>query len=186
VATDPTREVESRLSEILDRVIAWLQFAETKNTGAVGLASTALGVIISFALFGPALPPLAGWGLAIGAVAFMLSLLLSVASFLPAINLGKHLVGRRDLPTPGHNLLFYGHLARFEPRALVAAVATHYFAIEAEAVVLSGFALDLAEQIVTNARITVRKLLLYRAAVLLFGGGVLVTAATVVLAAVLD
>ena len=48
---------------------------------------------------------------------------------------------------------------------------------------LGKYALDLAGQIVTNARITVRKLRLYRYTVLLFGGGVLITAAALVLAA---
>jgi hypothetical protein len=74
-ATDRTRDVEAQLSEhaagrrhhdmndrvlhssaLLNRVIAWLQFAESKHTGGVGLTSTALGVIVSFSLFGPPLP----------------------------------------------------------------------------------------------------------------------------------
>jgi hypothetical protein len=181
---ETTREIETRLSDLLDQVIAWLQFAETKNTGVVGLASTGLGVIVSLALFGPALAPLAGAGLAVGAVVLMLSLLLAGVSFLPATNLGQHLGGRRAVPTPEDNLLFYGHLARFAPRALVAAMATHCFAVAPEAVVCSPFAVDLAEQIVTNARITVHKLRLYRASVLLFGAGVLLTAATMALAAI--
>ena len=41
----------------------------------------------------------------------MLSLLLTVASFLPSTNLEKHLVGERERPTPRDNLLYYGHLA---------------------------------------------------------------------------
>ena len=48
---------------------------------------------------------------------------------------------------------------------------------------VSKLARDLAEQIVTNARITVRKLRLYRAALLLFGSGVLIAAAAMALAA---
>ena len=35
--TDPKRDVERQLSELLTRVIDWLKFAEAKNTGAVGL-----------------------------------------------------------------------------------------------------------------------------------------------------
>ena len=84
MATDGTRDVEDRLADLLDGVIGWLQFAESKNTGIVGLISTALGVIVTFLLAGPSIPTLAGAGLAAGAVMLMISLLLSVASFLPA------------------------------------------------------------------------------------------------------
>ena len=49
---------------------------------------------------------------------------------------------------------------------------------------MSKFALDLTEQIVTNARITVRKLRLYRAAMLLFASGILLAAAAMALAAI--
>ena len=48
---------------------------------------------------------------------------------------------------------------------------------------VSKLARDLAEQIVTNDLITVRKLRLYRAALLLFGSGVLIAAAAMALAA---
>src|SRR5215213_8006646 len=116
--TDPKRQVEQQLSELLNRVIDWLKFAEAKNTGAVGLSSTGLGVIVTFLVAGPDIAPVAGVGLGIGALALMLSLLLTVASFLPSTDLEKHLVGDRERPTTRDNLLYYGHLARYEPRAL--------------------------------------------------------------------
>jgi len=49
--------------------------------------------------------------------------------------------------------------------------------------VVSKPALDLAEQIVTNARITERKLRFYRSAMLLFAAGVLIAAVVMALAA---
>jgi len=113
-------------SALLNRVIGWLQFAESKHTGGVGLTSTALGVIVSFSLFGPPLPSLARVGIALGAVMLMLSLLLAVASFLPATDQERQLVGAGEPPKPDDNLISYGHLARYEPRALVRAVAIHY------------------------------------------------------------
>jgi hypothetical protein len=180
-----TRDVEERLGDLLTRVIDWLKFAEAKNTAAVGLASTALGVIVTFLIAGPPVPDLAGAGLAAGAVALMLSLMLSVASFLPSTNLEKHLLGEREKPTPRDNLLFYGHLARYEPRALVTAIGEMYFDQPEEAPPPSKFAIDLAGQIVTNARITVRKLDLFRYSLLLFGFGVLIAAAAMALAAFL-
>lgn len=177
------RDVETRLSELLNRVIDWLKFAEAKNTGAVGLSSTGLGVIVTFLVAGPPIPTLAGVGLAIGAVALMVSLMLAVASFLPSTNLEKHLLGERERPGAGDNLLFYGHLARYQPRALVNAIAEHYFGHTGDDVATSKLAIDLAGQIVTNSRITVRKLALFRYSLLLFGFGVLVAAAAMGLAA---
>jgi len=185
MTTDAQREVERHLSELLGRVIDWLKFAEAKNTGSVGLSSTRLGVIVTFLVAGPPIPTLGGVGLGLGALSLMLSLLLTVASFLPSTNLEKHLVGERERPTPRDNLLYYGHLARYEPRALAEAVAEMYFEQEHEAYVPSKLAVDLAAQIVTNARITVRKLALFRYSLLLFGFGVLVASAAMALAAFL-
>jgi hypothetical protein len=177
MSTDAQRDIERQLSELLSRVIDWLKFAEAKNTGSVGLSSTGLGVIVTFLVAGPPIPTLAGVGLGVGAVALMLSLLLTVASFLPSTDLEKHLVGDRERPTPRDNLLYYGHLARYEPRALVEAIAEMYFEQGSEAYTPSKLAVDLAAQIVTNARITMRKLALYRYSLLLFGFGVLVASA---------
>jgi hypothetical protein len=185
MSTDPRRDVERQLSEQLTRVIDWLKFAEAKNTGAVGLSSTGLGVIVTFLVAGPSITTLAGVGLGVGALAMMFSLLLTVASFLPSTDLEKHLVGDRERPTTRDNLLYYGHLARYEPRALVEAIAEMYFEQEGEAYTPSKLALDLAAQIVTNARITVRKLTLYKYSLLLFGFGVLVASAAMALASFL-
>ena len=83
MASDRTRELEDRLVELLDRVIDWLQFAESKNTGVVGLIATALGLLVTFFVTSPSLPTLAALGLGLGAVLLMIGLLLVVASFLP-------------------------------------------------------------------------------------------------------
>jgi hypothetical protein len=184
-ATELKRDVEDRLFDLLDRVVDWLKFAEAKNTGAVGLSSTALGVIVTFLVAGPAIPTLAGVGLGVGAVVLMVSLMLAVASFLPSTDLERHLLGERHQPGPSDNLLFYGHLARYDPQALAGAVARLYFEDAADDIVLSKLAVDLAAQIVTNSSITVRKLTLFRYSLLLFGFGVLVAAAAMALAAFL-
>lgn len=183
MSADLKRDVERQLSDLLNRVIDWLKFAEAKNTGAVGLSSTGLGVIVTFLVAGPPIPELAGVGLGIGVVALMLSLLLAVASFLPSTNLEKHLVAAREKPSPGDNLLFYGRLARYEPRGLTKAIAELYFDHEGEEFAPSKLAIDLAGQVVTNSRITVRKLAFFKYSLLLFGFGVLVASAAMALAA---
>jgi Family of unknown function (DUF5706) len=178
--------MEARLADLLNRVIDWLKFAETKNTGAVGLSSAAVGVVISFALFGPSVYLPVGIGLGIGAVCMGLSLLLSVASFLPSTNLERHLTGPRERPKPGDNLLYYGHLARYEPRALAIAVAEHYFDQEMDQMAPSKLAVDFAAQIITNSRITVRKLKFFQYSIILFGLGVLVSALAMAVGAILS
>ena len=183
--SDRTRDLEALLADLLDRVIDWLQFAESKNTGIVGLIATALGLIVTFLEAGPSVPALAGAGLAIGAGALMLSLLIVIASFLPVTDLERALIGDREPPGHEDNLTFYGHLARYEPQALIHEVARNYGEVSPDAVPVSKFASDLAVQIVTNARITLRKLRLFRAAVLLFGGGVLIAAGAMAFAAVM-
>jgi len=182
-ATDPTSDVEDWLVDVLDRVIGWLQFAESKNIGIVGLNSTFLGLLVVILATGPSVPTLARVGLAVCVLMLMISLPLAIASLLPATNLGTYAVGKHEPPRQEDNLLFYGHLARYEPRALVRAVASHYAEVTSDEIAVSKLALDLAEQIVTNARITVRKLRLYRSAVLLFAAGVLIAAAAMALAA---
>jgi hypothetical protein len=115
----------------------------------------------------------------------MVSLMLAVASFLPSTDLEKHLMGEHVEPGAGDNLLYYGHLARYEPRGLARAIAVHYFEPESDDIVLSKFAVDLAGQIVTNSRITVRKLSLFRYSLMLFAIGVLIAAAAMAAAAFL-
>ncbi len=142
MAIEVKRDVETRLADLLNRVIDWLKFAEAKNTGAVGLASTGLGVIVTFLVAGPPIPTLAGVGMAIGAVALMISLMLAVASFLPSTNLEKFLLDEREKPSAADNLLFYGHLARYEPRALAIALAEHYSDESGDAFTPSKLAID--------------------------------------------
>lgn len=183
--SDRTRDVEEQLTDLLDRVIDWLQFAESKNTGIVGLIATALGLIVAFLEVGPSVPTLAGAGLVIGGGVLMISLLVIIASFLPVTDLERALVGDRKPPGPRDNLIYYGHLARYEPQALIHAVARTYVEVPPDEVPLSKFSIDLAEQIVMNARITMRKLRLFRAAVLLFGVGILIAAGAMALAVVM-
>jgi hypothetical protein len=184
VAEDVARGVEVRLADLLARVIDWLKFAEAKNTGAVGLASTGLGVIVTFLVAGPPIPDIAGAGMAIGAVMLMVSLMLAVASFLPTTNLEKFLLDEREQPGLSDNLLFYGHLARYEPRALTRAIAQHYFDTPGSQYTPSKLAVDYAGQVVTNARITVRKLALFKYSLLLFGFGVLIASSAMAFSAV--
>ena len=76
-----------------------------------------------------------------------------------------------------------GHRNRH--RALARAIAVHYYGLEGEDAEPSRYAVDLAGQIVTNARITVRKLDFFKYSLQLFAGGVLIASAAMAVAAVL-
>ena len=63
------------------------------------------------------------------------------------------------------------------------AIAEHYFERSGDDATPSKFAVDIAGQVVINARITIRKLALFKYSLLLFGVGVLVAAAAMAFAA---
>src|SRR5215208_5119588 len=142
MASDLRRDVEAWLADLLDRVIDWLQLAERKNVGLVGLISTFLVLIVTFLVAGPSVPPLAGVGLALCALVFMIGLLLAMASLLPATDLERDLIEERALPGVEDNLIYFGHLARYEPRTLVRAVASRYVEMTPDEVGVSKLALD--------------------------------------------
>ena len=161
MTADPKRDVERRLSELLARVIDWLKFAEAKNTGAVGLSSTGLGVIVTFLVAGPPIPD-PGGGRSRDRRRHPDGQSHAGRRLVPALDQPGETPDRRARKTTTRdNLLFYGHLARYEPSALTRAIAENYFDHDGETYVPSKLAIDSPAQIVTNARITVRKLALF-------------------------
>jgi hypothetical protein len=166
----------------LTQVNDWLKFAEAKNVGIVGLDSGAIAVLMTYITGEHQYPVLAGILVIVGGVALIGSLLIGLSSFFPQTNLEDLLGGRLAKPSGADNLHFYGHLAKYMPNDLAAAVARRYAG--AEPVGFSELQVDLAEQVVTNARITLHKLRLFAVAVALFGLGVLASAAGVLITSV--
>ena len=76
----------------------------------------------------------------------------------------------------------WGH-RHVTPGVLTRAIAQHYFDTPGSQYTPSKLAVDFAGQVVTNARITVRKLALFKYSLLLFGFGVLIASAAMAFSA---
>jgi hypothetical protein len=171
------RSLALRLLELLRLCNDWLKFAETKNVGIVGLAGSALAIVVAAVSFlrAEGIPPPAGVGLVVASLLMALSLLAGVWSFMPATSTPRWMRLNVGDPHPDDNLFYFGHAAKYAPRPLAEAVARRYERQPEPAV--SDLHHDLAAQLVVNARITLQKLKLFRWAVLLFAGGALLSAA---------
>ncbi len=166
-SSDP---VDSKLNSILQMVIDWLKFAETKNGGAIGIGSGGFAIVIGylqsthFATFPAVL-------MTLGATSFLLTVVISVASFSPRTDIGRLRARRDGEPHPADNLFYFGHIAKYSSHQLVESIADRYLPdVDLE---MKPVYLDLAAQVTINARITMWKLRMFNVAIGFFGAGIL-------------
>ncbi|MGH2618175.1 MAG: hypothetical protein ACRDJC_23350, partial [Thermomicrobiales bacterium] len=86
--TGAIASVENRLLTILEMVNEWLQFAEAKNAGLVALDALGLAAILTIVPAADVPRPVAG-GLLVASLLLLLSLGISLWSFIPRGNMGK-------------------------------------------------------------------------------------------------
>lgn len=166
-SSDP---VDSKLNSILQMVIDWLKFAETKNGGALGFGSAAFAIVLSY-LQSTSFRTLPAILLVLGAIAFLMTVVLSVASFSPRTDIGR-LRSRRDgEPHPADNLFYFGHIAKYSSRQFVESLAERY--LPDHDLEMKQVYLDLAAQVTINARITMWKLRMFNVAIGFFGAGII-------------
>lgn len=177
--------LKANLLDILRFVNDWLKYAETKNAGLVGLASAAAAGTLAYLSDRGGSAPMVVVGVALAELCFVASLLVGIASFLPQTDLGRTLDRRLGAPTGADNLYFYGDLAKYAPRPLAEAIARRYVRPGPEPTAIHDDHLDLAAQIVTNARITLWKLRLFAFAVALFALAVLIFTVVLTVSALL-
>lgn len=172
----PTREL---LSDILDRVDAWLKFAEAKNLTVTALTGTASGALIGLLRGADTMPPLAAAAFSGAEIAFLAALGTAIWSFRPyRVPVAWP---ARPAPGTGDNLLYSGHLAAYGPEDLAAEVAGRYAGVVGYDPADHPLHVALAGQIVVNAVITNAKLRAFnRASFFVLVGLVLLAAGLVV------
>ena len=162
---------------ILGLCIDWVKYAEKKNAGLLVAAS---GLVLSLAGRFPDKTSPSGiracfW---IGCVSLVLSAVICLVSFIPQIEF-PWIVSRRKTSSED-NLFFFGHIADFSPSEFVDAL----YRGEGHQPAVNKLQLDLAGQIIVNARISLMKFRLFTVAAWLATLGIvfLICAAVQVLA----
>lgn len=155
-ARSAREHVESRLLTILEMVNEWLQFAEAKNAGLVALDALGLAAILTI-LPESAVPEPVAWGLVAASLLLLVSLGVSMWSFIPRSDMGKLVSAGRRQPRATDNLYFYGDVCGYRPEQLAAEIARRYDKIRDYDPRQHPSHVDLASQIIANSRITVAK-----------------------------
>jgi hypothetical protein len=119
---DALVSVENRLLTILEMVNEWLQFAEAKNAGLVALDALGLAAILTILPASEVPEPIA-WGLLAASLLLLLSLGISLWSFIPRSDVGKLVAAAHRRPRPTDNLYFYGDVRGYRPEQLAAEIA---------------------------------------------------------------
>ncbi len=151
--------MEDRLKYILSLVNDWLKFAESKNAALLA-ADTALGL----GLYKILRSDMPGSQSAILYVGFVISLLfvgafICLVSFIPRTTIPWLATTHR--PKEDDNLLFYGDIAKYDPKRYIASL---YKQSGNDVSEIKAYEEDLAEQIIINSRIALQKYGLFKTA----------------------
>ena len=146
--------MEDRLKYILDLCIEWVKYAEKKNAALLMAAS---GLVLALAGHFPDKASSSGiraclW---IGCVSLVLSALICLVSFIPKIEFPW--IASRRKTTSEDNLFFFGHIAEYSAAQFVDAL----YRGEGLQPAANKLQLDLAGQIIVNARISLNKFQLF-------------------------
>lgn len=175
------RDVEARLLTIFGLVNEWLRFAETKNAGLAALDAIGVTAILTYVAADQRLTCWLRSGLGATSLLLVCSLAIALLSFLPRGD------PRRLIPPPGRrpaasdNLYFFGDVANYQPAQLAATIALGYEGLRDYDPARHRGHLDLASQIIANARITVAKNAFFRWAASLALLGLMVAVGAAVL-----
>jgi hypothetical protein len=157
--------MEDRLRYILGLCIDWVKYAEKKNAALLVAAS---GLVVSLIGRFPDKTSSSGiracfW---IGCASLVISAVISLISFIPQIEF-PWIVSRRKTGSED-NLFFFGHIADYSAPELIDAL----YRSEGVQSASNKLQLDLAGQIIVNARISLKKFQLFTASIWLAALGV--------------
>ncbi|TBG08446.1 hypothetical protein ELG79_36615 [Rhizobium leguminosarum] len=165
----------SILRDIYSDVLQWLHFAEAKNAALATLNSAAIiGVATVYSQLNST-PLWLCWAMAVVSGFFLSSLLLGILSFMPRLSL----LPWSGTPTAGKpgNVWFFGHIAAMGVDGFLKELSrksdTKIGASELES--------DLAQQIVVNSKIAVKKYAIFKLALWITLSGVITPVGTLIL-----
>jgi hypothetical protein len=146
--------VEDHLLKVLQMVNDWLRFAETKNAGLLGITGLAITALLAFATQSDHFNSWASALLSLGSLLWLVSLVSSALSFVPKTDQYNILDRLSGSPADSDNLYYYGHLSKYNTESLLRAIGGDAAGSGPRA----RFEKNLAQQIITNSRITGAKL----------------------------
>jgi len=140
--------MEERLRYILSSVNEWLKFAEAKN-GALLAAN--VGILFgAFRFVGGMTCTKACIYSAI--ISVIVSTVVALASFIPRLKMPSFTSKKR--PTKETSLIFFGHIARYDPEDYVRAL---YSEAGVQEPTVTSIENDYSRQIITNSQIALQK-----------------------------
>lgn len=159
-------QMEERLKYVVGLVNDWLRYAETKNAGLLVASGTLLKLATDH--FPPRTDgPVIFYGALLGCGCMVLSVIVCLLSFLPALKF-EWLVSKRARSAK-HNLFYFRHIAMFSAFDYLTALYQAEGLTDAKRKV----EIDLAGQIVINSKIATRKFLEFSAALWISVVGIL-------------
>lgn len=148
-------ELEVTLQYRLEQVNGWLRFAEAKNGVLVALCGGLITAFNSYDMVAMASPliKLSFW---VGGSFVILATLVGLISFLPEYSRSETRETRRSQSADNLNLFFYGDIAKLTAQELLVSL---YPGLTQET--YNKTATDLADQLVRNSKIVLRKFSLF-------------------------
>lgn len=157
-SSDYYQSFETKLIFILSNVNDWLKFAEAKNAGLLVFSAGCIVGLLSYTASSPNLSTAWKTGIFSSIFFLILASLFCILSFLPKINRIEVLLWQQEVScSDDDNFLYYGDLSKYTCEELLDAITRKYYQDERYLASSVKFHLDIADQIIINSKIALRK-----------------------------
>lgn len=155
--------MQEHFKYIGEQVDKWLSFAEAKNAALIAFNVAVLTVIGDLGL--------KSYEATVIIILLTIAMLISMMSFIP--NLNSKMLNKSDKSLKNEvitekNLLFYGHIGNIEnTKQFIKETRDKYFSEKSDETVFSELNIDLANEIIVNSKIAIKKYKFFKIASLL-------------------
>ncbi len=164
--------MEEKLKLIFANINDWLKFAEAKNAALITVDGAALFCVLNiFNENNKGLEPYKYVLIALSAI-LLASVIIAFVSFIAKI---KNMECKGYKLLESDNLTFYGHICKYSAETYLKAIYKKYEVREVDYDTISNFEKDLANQIIVNSQIVLKKIKLFNKGVLITLAGVIIT-----------